>query len=234
MGRQSVLLALVLGLAGLAACYGAVDLGTDDDDAGDDDDTIPDLPDDDDDSGASDDDDASADDDDDATPPPTDTDGDGVPDESDCDPDDPTVYPGADDPCDGVDSDCDGEPEDVPTGAAQEMFIQDRGNLYVTILSVDAGCDIYLRMDQPVLIPDMVGEVHDTIGTEVDVGPVTSCSVMHFTSTSCSTEFSTLDPAAFHVTEQSPNHWLLEHEDGADSDYNDVVFEAVVELREDQ
>jgi len=32
----------------------------------------------------------------------------------------------------------------VPTGAAQEMFIYERGHLYVTILSVDAGCDIYV------------------------------------------------------------------------------------------
>jgi hypothetical protein len=225
---------LVFLVALLPACYGAVDGGVDDDDSfpSDDDDDDDDATTDDDDA-TDDDDDATDDDDDDVTPPPTDTDGDGIPDDTDCAPEDATIFPGAEETCDGIDSNCDGEPEDIPTGAPQEMFIYERGRLYVTILSVDASCDIYLALDQPVTIPDMVGEVHSTIGTEVDVGAVTSCSVMHFTSTSCSTEFSTLDPAAFHVNETSTNHWLLEHEDGADSDYNDVVFEAVVELRED-
>ena len=234
-GRVRRLLLLPALLLLSAACYQGLELGS-----GDDADSFPDLGDDDDSAAADDDDsDATPDDDDavdddDTTPPPPDSDGDGVPDDADCGPEDASIHPGAEDSCDGVDSDCDGAPEDIPTGAPQEMFIYERGNLYVTILSVDAGCDIYLAMDAPVVIADMVGEVHATVGTEVDVGPVTPCSVMHFTSTSCSTEFSTLDPAAFHVNETSPNHWLLEHEDGADSDYNDVVFEAVVELREDQ
>ena len=230
MPRWSALL-FVLALVG---CYSLDDVTIDDDDslpAGDDDDD--DSVADDDDSDATPDDDDAVDDDDTTPEPPPDSDGDGIPDDSDCAPTDAAIFPGAPEACDGVDSNCDGEPEDVPTGAAQEMFIYDRGHLYVTIQSVDAGCDIYLAMDQPVAIPDMVGEVHATIGTEVDVGLVTSCSVMHFTSTSCATTFSTLDPAAFHVNETSPNHWLLEHEDGADNDYNDVVFEAVVELRED-
>lgn len=230
MGRAPLamlLLSATVVLIAVAACYDDLDVG--DGPAFQDD--IPDLLADDDD--MADDDDSSAPDDDDSTQLPPDSDGDGVPDEADCDPDDPEIYPGAEDACDGVDSDCDGYPEDVPTGAEQEMFIYEWGHLYVTILSVDAGCDIYLRMDQPVLIPNMVGEVHATIGTEVDVGAVTPCSVMHFTSTSCDTEFSTLDPAAFHVSELEPNHWFLEHEDGYDSDYNDVVFEAIVELRED-
>ena len=74
-------------------------------------------------------------------------------------------------------------------------------------------------------------EVHNQIGSEVDVGQVLPCSAMHFTSTSCSTQFSTLDPAAFHVIPLGPNHWRLEHEDGADNDYNDVIFEALVETR---
>jgi len=149
----------------------------------------------------------------------------------DCDDLEPSTYPGAAEVCDGIDSNCDGVVEELPTGSPQEMFITTPGNLYVTVLSVDAGCDIYLAMDAPVVIPDMVGEVHDQIGTEVDVGAVTSCSQMLYTSTSCANSFSTLDAAAFQVISLGPNHWRLEHEDGFDSDYNDVVFEALVEER---
>jgi len=171
----------------------------------------------------------------DGTPDELDTDGDGVSIcAGDCDDLEATTYPGASDGCDGIDSDCDGFAEDSPSGDPQEMFIIDWGHLYVTILSVDAGCDIYLAMDAPVVIADMVGEVHAATGTEVDVGQVLPCTAMRFTSTSCSSQFSTLDPAAFQITPlpANPNHWLLEHEDGFDNDYNDVVFEALVETRE--
>ncbi len=149
----------------------------------------------------------------------------------DCDDLEATTYPGAPETCDGIDSNCDGVAEQVPTGSAQEMFITSPGRLYVTVLSVEAGCDIYLTMDAPVVIADMVGEVHPQVGTEVDVGAVTSCSEMRFTSTSCANTFSTLDASAFQVIPLAPNHWRLEHEDGFDNDYNDVVFEALVEER---
>ncbi len=166
------------------------------------------------------------------TPDETDFDGDGVSVcDGDCDDLESGVYPGAPEACEGIDSNCDGLDEDVPTGNAQGMFIVERGHLYVTILSVDAGCDIFLAMDEPVAIADMVGEVHTQIGSEVDVGQVGPCSAMHFTSTSCSNQFSTLDPSAFRIIPLGPNHWRLEHEDGQDSDYNDVVFEALVETR---
>jgi hypothetical protein len=227
---------LALALASAPSCYAFIPGGSGDDaSAADDDGSFP-ANDDDSAAGGDDDDDAttSGPDDDDVTtpPPPPDGDGDGVPDSGDCAPDDPAIYPGAPDACDGVDQDCDGYPEQTPSGAAQEMFITFWGHLYVTILSVDAGCDIYLAMDAPVVIPDMVGEVHSAVGVEVDVGAVLPCSVMHFTSTSCANAFDTLDPAAFHVIQLGENHWRLEHEDGYDSDYNDVIFDALVEPRE--
>ena len=169
----------------------------------------------------------------DGRPDELDYDGDGVAAcAGDCDDLDAGIFPGAPDACDGIDSDCDGFAEDTPSGDPQEMFIVDWGRLYVTILSVDAGCDIYLAMDAPVVIADMVGEVHSQIGTEVDVGQVLPCTAMRFTSTSCTTQFSTLNPAAFQITPLAPNHWRLEHEDGFDNDYNDVVFEALVETRD--
>ncbi|MEE2828862.1 MAG: putative metal-binding motif-containing protein [Myxococcota bacterium] len=168
-----------------------------------------------------------------ADPDELDADGDGIPVcAGDCDDSDPLTWPGAEETCDGIDRNCDGLPEDAPTGGPQEMFISAWGHLYITILSVDAGCDIYLAMDQPVVVPDMVGEVHSAIGAEVDVGAVDPCSEMLFTSTSCSTAFSTLDPNAFIITPLGLNHWLLEHEDGFDLDFNDLVFEALVEPRD--
>lgn len=165
-------------------------------------------------------------------PDERDGDADGVPlCAGDCDDGDPGTYPGASEVCDGVDRNCDLVAEEVPTGAPQEMFIHSPGHLYVTILSVDAGCAIYVAMDTPVSIPDMVGEVHLVVGTEVDVGTVPPCRSMHFTSTSCGTPFSSLDPAAYRVTQTATNLWHLEHEDGVDTDYNDVVFQALVEER---
>ena len=167
------------------------------------------------------------------TPDELDLDGDGITVcAGDCDDQEASTFPGEPESCDGTDSNCNGFPENTPSGDPQEMFILSWGHLYVTILSVDADCDIHLTMDAPVVIPDMVGEVHTQLGTEVDVGQVTPCTAMRFTSTSCSTQFSTLDPAAFQVSSLGTNHWLLEHEDGADNDYNDVIFEALVEARE--
>ena len=150
----------------------------------------------------------------------------------DCEDGNPAVHPGAADTCDGIDSDCDGYPEDIPTGSGQEMFISSWGHLYITILSVDAGCDIYLDMNAPVPVADMVGEVHSAVGVEVDVGAVLPCTEMLFTAIACGSPFNSSDPSAFRITPQGENHWLVEVEDGYDNDYNDLVFEALVEPRD--
>ncbi len=111
--------------------------------------------------------------------------------------------------------------------ASGTLQVEDGGHIQATITSTSAAATNRLYIVQPVNVT-MTLDANNDVGVHVDMGYFDPCTQIVFRLESSVDGYAPHDSdtsSNFQITQIAPNHWTIGVEDGADSDYNDIVID---------
>jgi len=109
------------------------------------------------------------------------------------------------------------------------LQVENAGHIQATITSTSASAVNRLYIVQPVTVT-MTTDANNDVGVHVDMGYFEPCTQIVFRLESSVDGYVPHDSNSsnnFQITQTGPNAWTIGVEDGADSDYNDIVIDVL-------